>query len=79
LPVEGVFVYAGLEADTGFLAGALQLDAAGRITTDASMVSSVAGIFAAGDIRSGAAYLLAAAAADGAAAALSACRYLRGA
>jgi len=77
LPVAGVFVYAGLEPDTGFLGGTLRLDSSGRIETDASMCSSVAGIFAAGDIRAGAAYLIAAAAGDGAAAALSVYRYLR--
>jgi thioredoxin reductase (NADPH) len=77
LPVHGVFVYAGLQADTGFLGGALRLDASGRIETDAALQTSVPGIFAAGDIRAGAAYLLAAAADDGATAALSACRYLK--
>jgi thioredoxin reductase (NADPH) len=76
LAVQGVFVCAGLQADTGFLAGALRLDAQGRIETDARMRTSVAGIFAAGDIRSQAAYLLTAAASDGTAAAASACEYL---
>ncbi len=78
LAIEGVFVYAGLEADTAFLGGILHLDATGRIQTDAAMATSAPGIFAAGDIRAGAAYLLASAAGDGAAAALSAYRYLRG-
>ena len=77
LPAEGVFVYTGLDPDSSFVGGALRLDASGRIETDACMRSSVAGIFAAGDIRAGAAYLLATAAGDGAAAALSAYRYLR--
>jgi thioredoxin reductase (NADPH) len=77
LPVRGVFVYAGLAPDTGFLGGALQLDAAGRIETDAALRASVPGIFAAGDIRAGSPYLLAAACGDGAMAAASAFRYLR--
>lgn len=76
LAAEGVFVYAGLQADTGFLGGALALDACGRIETDAAMGSSMPGVFAAGDIRAGAAFLLEAAAADGAAAARSVHRYL---
>jgi thioredoxin reductase (NADPH) len=76
LAAEGVFVYAGLQADTGWLAGRLALDADGRIVTDASLGTSVPGIFAAGDIRSGAPWLLAAAAEDGLAAARAACRYL---
>jgi thioredoxin reductase (NADPH) len=77
LPVDGVFIYAGLDPASGFLQGALRLDPGGRIETDAAFGSSVAGIFAAGDIRSGAAWLLAAAAGEGAAAAVSACRYLK--
>jgi thioredoxin reductase (NADPH) len=76
LAVEGVFVCAGLEPDTGFLGGALRLDAQGRVETDSAMRTSVAGIFAAGDIRSQADYLLTAAATDGDAAAASACEYL---
>ncbi|MDB5874842.1 MAG: FAD-binding protein [Ramlibacter sp.] len=76
LPVQGVFVYAGLQPDTGFLGGAVQLDTSGRIETDEALRTSVPGIFAAGDIRGGASYLLVTAASDGEAAALSACRYL---
>ena len=77
LPVRGVFVYAGLDPHTGFLGGALRLDAAGRIETDAALRTSVPGIFAAGDIRAGSPYLLAAACGDGAMAAASAFSYLR--
>jgi thioredoxin reductase (NADPH) len=77
LQAQGVFVYAGLQAATGFLGDACQLDAAGRIVTDARFASSVPGIFAAGDIRAGAAWLLASAAGDGAAAATAACHYLK--
>ena len=56
--------------------GLLTLDAAGRILTDASLQTSVAGIFAAGDIRAGSVAQLAAAAGDGATAAVAAFRYL---
>jgi thioredoxin reductase (NADPH) len=77
LPAHGVFVYAGLVPATEFLAGAVRLDAAGRIETDARLRSSAAGIYAAGDVRSGAECLLAAAAADGAAAARSMVEDLR--
>jgi thioredoxin reductase (NADPH) len=78
LPAQGVFVYAGLQPASAFLDGTVRLDAAGRIVTDARFASSVAGIFAAGDIRAGAAWLLASAAGEGAAAALSACHYVNG-
>jgi thioredoxin reductase (NADPH) len=75
-PVKGVFVYVGLEPNTAFLRGVLALDAAGHIETDINMRTSVAGIFAAGDIRKHSVALLAAAAGDGATAAISAFRYL---
>ncbi|MDB5946118.1 MAG: FAD-binding protein [Ramlibacter sp.] len=77
LPAQGVFVYAGLQADAAFLGTALALDATGRIETGTGFCTSVPGIFAAGDVRAGAAYLLAAAAGEGAAAARSAWRYLQ--
>ena len=74
--VKGVFVYVGLEPNTAFLRGVLALDAAGHIETDINMRTSVAGIFAAGDIRKHSVAQLAAAAGDGATAAISAFRYL---
>ncbi len=77
-PVKGVFVYVGLAPNTAFLRGALALDAAGHIETDINMRTSVAGIFAAGDIRKHSVAQLAAAAGDGATAAISAFRYLDG-
>lgn len=73
---EGVFVYAGLRAGSGFLAGQLALDASGRIATDGQLRSSLPGVFAAGDIRAGAGYLLVDAAQDGLAAARGALHYL---
>ena len=76
LPCEGVFVYAGLQAASGFLAGTLSRDEQGRIRTDDQFRTSLPGVFAAGDIRSGAAWLLADAAREGAAAAQAAARYL---
>jgi thioredoxin reductase (NADPH) len=74
--IKGVFVYVGLEPNTAFLRGVLALDAAGHIETDINMRTSVAGIFAAGDIRQHSVAQLAAAAGDGTTAAISAFRYL---
>jgi thioredoxin reductase (NADPH) len=74
--VRGVFVHVGLAPNTGFLRGLLALDGAGRIETDISMRTSVEGIFAAGDIRKHSVAQLAAAAGDGATAAIAAFRYL---
>jgi thioredoxin reductase (NADPH) len=75
---RGVFIYVGLEPNTAFLRGLIALDAAGHIETDILMRTSLAGVFAAGDIRACSVAQLAAAAGDGATAAISAVRYLQG-
>jgi thioredoxin reductase (NADPH) len=77
LSVKGVFVYAGLVPATHFLPGVLKLDPLGRIETDATLATSIPGVFAAGDIRAGSEYLLSTAAGEGAVAAVSAYRFLR--
>jgi thioredoxin reductase (NADPH) len=73
---DGVFIHVGLAPNTAFLRDLVALDAAGHIETDASLRTSVEGIFAAGDIRKFSVAQLAAAAGDGATAAISAYRYL---
>lgn len=78
-PADGVFVYVGLEPNTGFLGGIVDLDEGGRIRVDAAMRSSHPRILAAGDIRSGSVALLASCAGDGATAAIEAVRILDGA
>jgi thioredoxin reductase (NADPH) len=75
--VAGIFVYIGLEPNTAFLRDVVMLDATGHIETDVMMRTSLAGVFAAGDIRKNSVAQLAAAAGDGATAAISAFRYLR--
>ena len=77
LPAYGLFVYAGLAADTQFLAGTVDLDADGRIATDAGLQTSLPGVYAAGDARSGAQWLLATAAQEGETAAHTIVRALR--
>lgn len=76
MAADGVFVYIGLVPNTAFVNDLLQLDDLGRIVTDVRMRTSVPGIFAAGDIRSGSVAMLAASAGDGATAAISAAGYL---
>jgi thioredoxin reductase (NADPH) len=73
---DGVFIYVGLDPNTAFLRGLLALDGSGHIETDANMRTSVEGVFAAGDIRKFSVAQLAAAAGDGATAAIAAVRYL---
>jgi len=76
--INGVFVAVGLDPATAFLRGVLALDASGHVETDVLMRTSIAGVFAAGDIRKNSVAHLAAVAGDGATAAISAYRYLKG-
>ncbi len=74
---DGVFVFIGLKPNTEFLAGSgVELDEVGLVKTDASLATSVPGIFAAGDVRSGATMQIASAVGEGATAALSIREYL---
>jgi thioredoxin reductase (NADPH) len=75
--LSGVFVYVGLEPNTTFLRGVVDLDPTGHIETDIMMRTSVPGIYAAGDIRKSSVAQLAAAAGDGATAATAAYRYVK--
>ena len=74
--LSGLFVFVGLEPNTGFLDGVVPLDNAGHIETDIWMRTPTRGIFAVGDIRQHSAALLASSAGDGATAAVAAIRYI---
>ena len=74
--LAGLFVYVGLAPATAWLDGTVALDASGCVTVDGEMRSSQAGVFAAGTVRAGSVGRAASATGDGAAAALSADRYL---
>ncbi len=76
LPVEGVFIFIGLEPNTGFLKGSLELDDKGYVITDERMRTSIEGVFAAGDCRSGATGQVAVAVGEGCIAAIEAERYI---
>ncbi len=76
LPVEGVFIFIGLEPNTGFLKGSLELDDKEYIITDERMRTSMEGVFAAGDCRSGATGQVAVAVGEGCIAAIEAERYI---
>jgi thioredoxin reductase (NADPH) len=73
----GLFVYVGLEPNSGYLGGLLELDEAGHVPTDIWMRTAVPGLFAAGDVRQHSASQAITAAGDGATAAIAADRYLR--
>jgi thioredoxin reductase (NADPH) len=78
IELKGLFVYAGLEPNTGFLGDLLRLAADGRVPTDAGLRTAQPGVFAAGDVRQEGAGHAITAAGDGAAAAIAAHRYLEG-
>ncbi|MCX6729036.1 MAG: FAD-dependent oxidoreductase [Candidatus Saccharibacteria bacterium] len=76
-PVDGVFVFVGLEPNTQFLKGSdVELDAIKLIKTNDHLETSVKGVFAAGDVRSGATMQIASATGEGATAALEIREYL---
>jgi len=77
LPVTGVFVYVGLQPNTGFLQGVLPLDAGGHVAVNQRMETPLPGLYAAGDLRQHSARQVIASAGDGATAACFAMQYLR--
>ena len=77
LEVEGVFVFIGLNPNTGFLQGSgIELDEQGLVKTNSRLETNIPGIFASGDVRSGATMQIASAVGEGASAALSIREYL---
>jgi thioredoxin reductase (NADPH) len=77
-PTDGVFVFVGLLPNTGFLHdSAIELDEIGFVKTNAELETSMPGVFAAGDVRSGATMQIATAAGEGATAALHIREYLQ--
>ena len=76
-PVDGVFVFVGLEPNTQFLKGSgISLDEIKLVKTNDHLETAVKGIFAAGDLRSGATMQIASATGEGATAALEIREYL---
>ena len=51
LPVGGVFVFIGFRPNTGIVKEHFEHDAQGYIVTDNNMMTSIPGLFAAGDVR----------------------------
>lgn len=76
---DGVFVFVGLMPNSQFLKDSLvKLDEIGFVITDQHLQTQMGGVFAAGDIRSGATMQIASAAGEGATAALKIREYLEG-
>ena len=73
---DGVFVFIGHDPNTGFVKGLVELDEKGYVKTDLKLQTSVAGIFAAGEIRQGAVQQLVSCCGEGCEAALAAQAFL---
>ena len=73
----GAFVFVGLDPNTAFLKGVVDLDPAGFVVTDQTWMTSVPGIFAAGDLRAGSTKQLAAAVGEGTTALLNVRAFLQ--
>lgn len=77
IAIDGVFVFVGLLPNTDFLKGSpIELDAVGHIKTDLKLETAMPGVFASGDVRSGATLQIASAVGEGATAALNIREYL---
>jgi len=51
LVATGIFIFVGFKPNTGIIQGHIEHDAGGYIVTDANMMTSLPGLFAAGDVR----------------------------
>jgi thioredoxin reductase (NADPH) len=75
-PAAAAFVFIGLKPNNVFLSSAVERDPGGFLVTGPTMETSMAGVFAAGDVRSGSTKQLGSAVGDGIAALLMTRRYL---
>jgi len=75
-PAAAAFVFIGLKPNSAFLGHDVERDGGGFLATSPTMETSMAGVFAAGDVRSGSTKQLGSAVGDGIAALLMTRRYL---
>lgn len=76
LAADGVFIYVGYRPNSSLVKDLVKLDEKGYILTDANMLTSQPGIYAAGDVRQKLLRQVVTATADGAIAAVAAEKYL---
>jgi thioredoxin reductase (NADPH) len=76
LEADGVFIYVGITPQVQFVKDLVDLDKEGYIVTDQFMSTSLPGLYAAGDVRSGSIRQVSSAVGDGATAAFNAYHYL---
>lgn len=74
---DGVFVFIGLNPNTSFLPATIERNQWGFVLTDDTLQTSLAGVYAAGDVRAGSTKQAISAAGEGATAALMIRQYLK--
>ena len=74
---DGVFVFIGLAANAGFLPAEAEREKMGFIVTNHTLMTTMPGVFAAGDVRAGSTKQAASAAGEGATAVLMMREYLK--
>ena len=77
LQPAAAFIFIGLKPNTGFLEGAVDFDQWGFIKTDETFQTSMPGVYAAGDVRSGSTKQLASATGEGVTALIMVRQYLQ--
>ncbi len=78
LELDGMFVAIGLEPENGAFENVAELDGRGYFATGEECTTKTAGVFVAGDCRQKGVRQVSTATADGAVAAIAACRYIDG-
>jgi thioredoxin reductase (NADPH) len=74
---DGVFVFVGFSPNSDLVKNKAEVDPSGGVVTDGMLMTSVPGLFAAGDVRAGSTKQAASAAGEGATAALMMRQYLQ--
>jgi thioredoxin reductase (NADPH) len=74
---DGVFVFIGLSPNSDLVKDKVEIDRYGFVVTDKSLMTTLPGLFAAGDVRAGSTKQAASAAGEGATAALMIREYLK--
>ena len=74
---DGVFVFVGFSPNSDLAKGKAAIDPWGSVITDGTLMTSLPGLFAAGDVRAGSTKQAASAAGEGATAGLMTRQYLQ--